>query len=233
MFCVSTFMTAYVPFMFSLWRDDPEAERQLRAHVLSYVTLGLVALGLAMSLFARELIAIIAPRFDRAYLVVGVLSIGVVLSAVATISSSGIGLARRTSYTGAYTVVATLVNVGLNFLLIPAWGMIGAATATACAYGLLAVLYYRKAQQLSKTPYMTGRLLRALLIGCPLMGVGALPIRPEGLAVAIKLLTLGVFALAAWRLRLLDDDELHGLLSLTRQLRSRLNTQQVRSAASE
>jgi O-antigen/teichoic acid export membrane protein len=222
MFCLWTFMTAYVPFMLSLWQDDAEAERQVRARVLSYVTLGLVALGLVMSLFARELIGIIAPRFDRAYLAVGVLSTGVVLYAVATISSSAIGLARRTIYIGAYTVVATFLNVGLNFLLIPAWGMIGAATATASAYGLLAVLYYHKAQQISHTPYMTGRTLRTLLIGCPLMGVGAAPIQPEGLAVAVKLLAIGTFALAVWCLRLLGDEELQGLLSLIRQLRSRL-----------
>jgi O-antigen/teichoic acid export membrane protein len=222
MFCVSTFMTAYAPFMLSLWQDDVEGERQLRARLLTYVTLGLLALGLVMSLFARELTAILAPRFDRAYLVVGVLSIGAVLYGIASVASSGIGLTRQTRYIGAYTVVATLLNIGLNFLLIPAWGMVGAATATASAYGLLAALYYRKAQQIYYTPYLTGRALKALLVGCPLMGVGALPIQPTGLAVAVKLLTLGVFALAVWRLRLLDDEELHVLLSLTRRLRLRL-----------
>jgi O-antigen/teichoic acid export membrane protein len=222
MFCLATFMTAYVPFMLSLWRDDAALERQVRARVLSYVTLALVTLGLAMSLFARELIPIIAPRFDRAYLVVGVLSIGVVLFAIANISSAAIGLARRTSYIGAYTVVATLLNVGLNFLLIPAWGMIGAATATAGAYGLLALLYFRKAQQISHTPYMTSRTLTTLFVGCPLMGVGALPIEPGGLAVAIKLVTLGVFAMAIWYLKLIDEEELQVLASMTRGLRSRL-----------
>ncbi len=73
MFCVSTFMTAYNPFQLSLWQEDPETERQVRARLLSYVTLALVAMGLVMALFARELTAILAPRYDRAYLVVGVL----------------------------------------------------------------------------------------------------------------------------------------------------------------
>jgi O-antigen/teichoic acid export membrane protein len=224
MFCLTTFMTAYSPFMLSLWRSDVEGERQLRARVLTYVTLALIAIGLVLSLFARELTAILAPRFDRAYLVVGVLSTGVALYAVASVASSTINLTRQTKYIGAYTVLATLLNVGLNLLLIPAWGMIGAATATSCAYSLLAILYYRKAQQIYHTPYLAGRTLKTLLIGCPLMGVGALPIQPEGLAMAVKLLTLVVFAVAVWRLRLLDEDELHVLLALTRQLRSRLPT---------
>jgi O-antigen/teichoic acid export membrane protein len=224
MFCVSTFMTAYSPFQLSLWQEDPETERQVRARLLSYVTLALVAMGLVMALFARELTAILAPRFDRAYLVVGVLSTGAALYAIASIASSCIGLTRRTSYIGAYTVVATLLNVGLNLLLIPAWGIIGAATATASAYGLLAILYYRKAQQLSHTPYLTRRALGALLVGCPLMAVGVLPIEPEGLAVAVKLVAMGIFALAVWRLRLIDEEELHALLSLARRPRSRVRT---------
>lgn len=222
MFCMVTFMTAYVPFMLSLWREDAEGERQLRARLLSYVTLALVGMGLVLSLFARELTTIVAPRFDRAYLVVGMLCTGVVLYAIANIASSGISLARRTSYIGAYTVIATILNVALNFLLIPAWGVLGAASATAVAYGLLAILYYRKAQQLYYTPYLTRRALSALVVGCPLMAVGALPIEPEGLAVAAKLLAVGIFALAVWRLRLLDEEELHGLLALIRGARSRL-----------
>ena len=207
MFSLATFMTAYVPFMLALWRESAESERQLRGRLLAYVTLALVSGGLLLSLFARELTTVIAPGYDRAYLVVGVLSTGVVLFAIANIASSGIALARRTKYIAAYTVIATLLNVALNLLLIPAWGMIGAATATAAAYALLAVLYYRKAQQLYPTPFLTRRALTALLVGCPLMAIGALPIEPEGLAVAMKLLTIALFALAIWRLRLLDDEE--------------------------
>ncbi len=221
MFCLVTFMTAYGPFMLALWRDDPETERQMRARLLSYVTLSLVAAGLVLALFARELTTIIAPGFDRAYQVVGVLSIGVILYAIASVAALGIDLVRRTSYIGLYTVLATLLNVGLNLLLIPRWGMIGAATATTSAYGLLALLYYRKAQQIAYTPYLTGRALKALLIGCPLMGVGVLPIQPAGLAIAIKLLVLGLFALLVWRLEVIDEEEFGVLLSLTRRLRSR------------
>ncbi len=185
------------------------------------MTLALVGAGLVLSLFARELTTIIAPRFDRAYLVVGVLATGVVLYAIANIASSGIGLARRTKYIGAYTVIATLLNVALNFLLIPAWGMIGAASATTAAYGLLAILHYRKAQQLYHTPYLTRRVLTVLLVGCPLMAIGALPIEPEGLAVAVKLVVIVIFALSVWLLRLIDEEELHALLSLTWRPRSR------------
>lgn len=219
MFAVTTFMTAYVPFVLALWQDDAEAERQVRARVLTYTTLGLVTGGLILSLFARELTTIIAPGYDRAYQIVGVLSAGVAVYSVASVAASGISLARQTKYVGMYTVVAVVLNVALNLLLIPAWGMIGAAVSTAAAYGLLAVLYYWKAQQLYPTPYMLRRVLTILLIGCPLMGVGAIPLEPLAVAIVVKLLALALFCLAVWRLKVIDEDEFRAFLSVVRRVR--------------
>jgi O-antigen/teichoic acid export membrane protein len=152
---------------------------------------------------------------------VGILSTGVVLYAIANVAACGISLARQTKYLGAYTLIATLLNVALNFLLIPVWGMLGAATATAAGYGLLAILSYRTAQRIYHTPYELRRSLLTLLVACPLMGIGALPIAPGGLALTVKLTALGAFALTIWRLRLIGEDELDALRSLTHQLRSR------------
>ncbi len=221
MFCMGIFMTAYLPFMFSLWGEDREVEMQVRGRVLNYVILMLITVGLVLSLFARELTDVVAPQFDRAYLVVGVLCIGMVLYGVALIVSSAITLVRQTKYFAPYTALATGLNVGLNFVLIPLWGMIGAASATTAAYGLLAALYYRKAQQICHTPYLTGRALTALLIGCPLMGVGAISIKPEALGLLVKLTALMVFALTIWWRRLIDEEELRTLLAAARRLRPR------------
>jgi O-antigen/teichoic acid export membrane protein len=219
MFAVTTFMTAYVPFVLALWQDDAEAERQVRGRVLTYTTLALVTGGLVLSLFARELTTVIAPGYDRAYQIVGVLSTGVAVYGVASVAAAGISLSRQTKYVGIYTVVAVALNVALNLLLIPAWGMVGAAVSTAAAYCLLAVLYYWKAQQLYPTPYMLRRVVTILLVGCPLMGVGAISMHPLALAIAVKLFTLALFGLAVWRFRLIDEDEFRAFLSVLRRAR--------------
>ncbi len=49
-----------------------------------------------------------------------------------------------------YAMIAAVVNLGLNFLLIPAWGQVGAAVATAVGYILLALLYHRGAQRVPR-----------------------------------------------------------------------------------
>ncbi len=218
-FCFGTFMTAYVPFMFSLWGEDREAELHVRGRVLTYAVLMLVTVGLMLSLFARELTSVIAPQFNRAYLVVGMLSTGIVLYGVAMIASSGIALVRKTRYFVPYTLAATALNLGLNFVLIPTWGMLGAATSTTAAYGLLAALYYRKGQQTYRTPYLGRRALTSILVGCPLMALGALPIEPEALALTVKLLAMTTFALTVWRRRVIDGEEVRALFDLIRRVR--------------
>ena len=119
-------------------------------------------------------------------------------------------------------MIATILNVALNFLLDSRLGRAWRGERHGRSLWPASILYYRKAQQLYYTPYLIRRALSALVVGCPLMAVGALPIEPEGLAVAVKLLAVGIFALAVWRLRLLDEEELHGLLALIRGARSRL-----------
>src|SRR5437763_16254054 len=97
--------------------------------------------------------------------------------------------------------------------------MVAAAAAVTCSYAVLALLYYYKAQQLYHTPYVTKHTLTALLVGCPLMAVGAAPIEPLALAIAIKLAAIGVYALTVWRGRLISEEEWSALLALARQMR--------------
>lgn len=220
MFALTMFMTAYVPFMMSLWSEDAETERQLRARLLTYIAVAFVTGGLVISLFSSEITSILAPRFDQSFRIVGMLCAGVAFYAIGSLAAAGITLARKTKYIGIYTVAAVALNVTLNFLLIPAWGMIGAATATTSAYALLAALYYRKAQDVYRTPYLPKRAVTALLIGCPLMAVGTLSISPLGLAIAVKLGVIALFALAIWLRRVIDENELFALVALMRRFRA-------------
>ena len=51
----------------------------------------------------------------------------------------GSGRARRTQLNWVVTGIGAAVNVGLNFWLVPAYGMVGAAISTAASYVVLFV----------------------------------------------------------------------------------------------
>jgi O-antigen/teichoic acid export membrane protein len=219
MFFVTAFGLAYTPFMLSLFAEDGELEKQVRSRALTYLAIVLTGISLCLALFAREIVTVVAPGFDDAYQVVGILCLGVTIFGLSSITMSGISLARRTGYFATFSLVALVVNVGLNFALIPPLGGFGAALATATAYASLTCLYYVKAQHVYPTPYEPRRALGVLVAGAALMPLGFLPL---GLAaVALKLLALVAFAALLLAIGVLDRVELMELRSLLRRIARR------------
>lgn len=186
LFLVTAFGTAFSPFIFSLYSEDPEAERRLRARVLNLLTLALLVVSVALGLFARELIFVIAPGFHSAYESVGLLVVGATEYGLTTVVLFGISITRQTKWAAIYSAVAALVNVVLNIVLIPFTGQVGAAIATAVAFALLAVLYYRKSQELYLTPYEPHRVIRAHLVAIPALALGVVPIEPTIVSIGVK-----------------------------------------------
>ena len=81
---------------------------------------------------------------------------------VSTVVMAGISIVRRTKVLALLAGVAAAINIGLNFVLIPPFGMVGAAVATAVAYAVLAALYFYVAQHYYRTPYELKKVLTAL-----------------------------------------------------------------------
>jgi O-antigen/teichoic acid export membrane protein len=205
---VSAFSIAYAPFMLSLHAEDAEAERVVRARLLTYLTAGLVVLAVVFSLFAREIIAIIAPGYHRSYQAVALVCAGTAALGFCQIPMAGISISRRTKLFAYYSTIAAVVNLGLNFLLIPAWGQIGAAAATAIGYLLLALLYYRGAQRVEPTPYATGKLIATAGLGAVLMPIGLIPDRVLWLALLVKLGALVVLVIGLRVIGVVGPEEL-------------------------
>lgn len=212
---------AYGPLALELYAEDPEAEKRVRSYALTYLTIGLTSLSVLLALFARELVTVIAPGYERAYRVVGILCVGVTIFGLSSITMAGISFARRTGYFAVYSAIALVVNVALNFALIPPLGGYGAALATAGAFTLLTVLYYRKSQALYPTPFRPAKSLIVLAAGAALMPFGFLPL---GLAaVALKVAALLAFAVLVVCV-VLDRPERMELCGVARRFSRRLAT---------
>jgi O-antigen/teichoic acid export membrane protein len=208
---VTGFALAFSPYIMSLYAEDKPAELLVRAQALRYLTI-LLALGaLVLTLFARELITVVAPAFDQAYKAVGPLSLAVVAFGVSSVVISGISYARRTTLLAGIALVAAAVNIGLNFALIPPFGMVGAAFATTAAYSLLALVQYVVAQRLYPTPYEGWKVLSTIALACVAGTLGVVRLEPLALALGVKALALGAFAIV---LRLVGIIDGHDVLKL-------------------
>jgi O-antigen/teichoic acid export membrane protein len=181
---LTAFRLAWPAFAYSI-EDDREARRTY-AYVLTYLVAltTWVATGLALlSPWIVDLIA--APDFAESSRVVGPLAFAAVAFGAYIVVAIGIGRAKRTQFNWVVTGAAALVNIALNLLLIPDYGMMGAAVATVAAYATMFVGMTWWAQRIYPVPYQWRRVGTAAAAGLALVAVGKLT--DAGLAVALPL----------------------------------------------
>jgi O-antigen/teichoic acid export membrane protein len=193
---LTAFLFALTPFLLATYSENPEQEKVARARTLTYLTFILSLSGLVLTLFAWEIIQVVAPGFIEAYKAVGPLMLGALGYGIVSLLTTGFSIARKTGRLAVMTVLAAGLNIGLNFLLIPVWGIVGAAFATAVGYGALAAVYYWAAQRVYSTPYEWKKVLVIIGLATALGVIGVLPLGPEAVAIPVKLLAVAAFLLA-------------------------------------
>jgi O-antigen/teichoic acid export membrane protein len=169
---LSAFESAWAPFYYATIRE-PEAPRVFRTvttygvAVLALLTAGLSAVGqqAAEAMTHGRLLAPDDPRWNDVATVIAWTAIGVFLQGVYLLTSIGLNITKRTQYYPVATMTAAAANVLVNFLLIPGYGMVGAAWANGAAYAVQAGLGYALSQRLYPIAYEWGRIVRVCLAG--------------------------------------------------------------------
>src|SRR3989442_1517921 len=153
---LTAFRLAWPAFAYSI-EDDREAQRTY-SFVLTYVVFVCSWLALALGLLAPWIVKLITTKpFYPAQNVVAPLAFGVVAFGAYVVVQIGTGRARQTRSNWLVTGGAAVVNVSLNFALIPSYGRMCAAIATVVAYTLLFVRMARRAQRVFPVSYQWRR----------------------------------------------------------------------------
>ena len=181
---LTAFRMAWPAFAFSI-SDDDEAKRTY-AWVLTYLVALTAWVATGLTLLAPWLVRLLTnPDFYDASDVVGPLTFAAVAFAGYIVIAIGVGRARRTQFNWVITGVAAVVNVALNLILIPPYGMMGAAIATVAAYVVMFLGMGWWYQRIYPVAYQWRRVCTAALVGVALVALGKLV--GGGLPVAIVL----------------------------------------------
>jgi len=76
----------------------------------------------------------------------------------------GMHIEKRTKLLSYIIAAGATANIGLNVILIPPLGMMGAAIASLLSYAVIDFLAYRTSQSLYEVPFELGRLAKILLV---------------------------------------------------------------------
>jgi O-antigen/teichoic acid export membrane protein len=216
---LTAFRLAWPGFAYSI--EDEDEAKTTYAFVLTYLVALASWAALGLGLLAPWLVRILAPTNEAFWpgeRVVAPLAFAAALFAGFIVVSIGIGRARRTGFNWVVTGTAAAVDLGLNAVLVPEYGMEGAAAAALTAFAVLFAFMSAYAHRIYPVPYQWRRVGTALGAAAALVVAGkALDVPLAGaLALAFAypfaLLVLG-FYLPSERARL--------RLAIRREARSR------------
>lgn len=150
---------ALTPLVYQHYRD-PQTPGQI-ARLFSWFMAVALAGCLFLALFARELLMLFAtPEFMAGAALVGVLAPSLLLSQM-YIFAPGIAIAKKTHWQLWVTLMSAATSVAGNWLLVPLWGVWGAALATLLASLLFFICWLSLSQRLYPIPYAWRSLLPA------------------------------------------------------------------------
>ena len=120
-------------FMFN--NGDIVGILKLEGYSKRFILLSVSASILFFLFSGKDLIKLISTEaFVSGYLIIPVITLGYLFHMLASYELIKLGLLNKQKYDSISTVLACIVNLFLNFILIPKYGMVGAAGATFFAY---------------------------------------------------------------------------------------------------
>jgi O-antigen/teichoic acid export membrane protein len=196
-------------------REGPE----IVARLVRYYLVGVGFCALSVSLFAREILTLLAtPAFHSAAVVIPFIAFAHLLNGMRLMTNIGVSVKSKVGYTAAVALVTLGANVVLNLEMIPRWGMLGAAAATLASHALQLAMSWTINVRIWPVPYEYARLLR---IAATIGGTFALGwVVGTGVAVGdvgVKLALLAAYPFALYALRVFDRSEWDELRLLIRR----------------
>jgi len=160
-FVMVAFRTAWPAFAYSI--DDDRDAKRTYSYVLTYLLTFASWVSLALGALAPWIVELLTnPRYQRAEKGVALLAFAGAVYAGYTVLAIGSGRARKTQFNWVVTGIGALANVGLNFWLIPKYGMVGAAISTAAADVVLFAGMTVYAQSVYRVDYQWRRVVTSV-----------------------------------------------------------------------
>jgi O-antigen/teichoic acid export membrane protein len=215
-FIIDSFFLGFPIIGWQVVRNN-DKPREFFSKIFSYFMFALIWISLFISVYAKGIIHLVALNKDYwdAHTVIPYLLIAVIFLGWAYFLFFILQIPKKTKHISVILTVAAVANIGINFLLIPEYGMMGSAYSRIIANIIAMVLAYVMAQKYYRIEYEFKRLPVLFLLAVTLYLLSGL-FDPLALAYRIifKGLLLLAFPLLLYFLKFYDAEELKNLRKL-------------------
>jgi O-antigen/teichoic acid export membrane protein len=192
---VSAFSMGWAPLRYRIFERPDAKEIYVRIFRLyaAAASFGVVAI----SVFGDESVRLATtPAFFAGARVIPLVCGSYALYGMHILAATGMGVTKRTSGLTLAVVLAAVANLEANLLLIPRYGMMGAAAATLIAYGLMVLVTAWFSQRIYPVQYEWGTILRIAMATAGVIVVDSL-LQPSHVVAGLGLAGLLLLAFTA------------------------------------
>jgi len=165
----TAFQYAWQPFFLKMGKTDES--RSVFSKIFSYYCKISLFVWIILSAFIHGIIrlrvlgySLIGSSYYEAESIVPIILLAYVFQGVYLNFLPGIYFEKKTTYIPIITAVGALVNIGLNLILIPIHGIMGAAIATLAGYATMSVLTFYISRRLFPIPYEWKRVFAIVFV---------------------------------------------------------------------
>lgn len=209
---------AWGPLIYSTYKEANI--KAVYSKLTDYFVSAALLLVVGLSLFSREILTVFTtPQYYGAYIVVPFLALYFTFFYIGLRMSFGINIAKKTLHFTWVSVLTAAINIGLNFLLVPPYGMLGAAiSALACSI-VWCILLVFISQRYYQVDYNLSAFFKILALSVALICAGYFLFSEVSLwNILIKIGLLGIFVVCVYVFHLVGSAELKYLNSQARHV---------------
>lgn len=203
--------------------DNPKAIRYFLNKGATYFYIIGLFFCFFVSLFSREFLMLLARRkeFWGSWVIVPVITFSHIQHGLAYFTGWGMGMMKKSYHLSGTILISAVVNIGLNFLFVPHWGILGAAFATMISYIIWNFLRAYYSAKFYDLHFEVRRLLHITVIGFGLYGLSLLTINSDSLVfnISIKFFLLLCYPLMLFLTGFFYESEKDYMLELMQSLR--------------
>lgn len=163
MLFVSMFQYAWQPFF--MQESGSSDAKKVFSKVLTYFTLAGAVILVLLSLFIDNIVkleifgrTIIGSAYWSGLNIVPVVLLAYLFNGLYVVFTAGIYIKEKSIYVPVITGISAVINIVINFILIPIMGIMGAALATLASYFVMSVGLYLVTQKFYKIQYETKKI---------------------------------------------------------------------------
>jgi len=170
-FLIALISTVFLPYAMRI--ADKDKAPEIYRLMFSYFLWGGGILGFFIILFSPEIFALlIDPAYIKAAQITFIGVISTYLQGIFNLISVIFYARKRAGNIATAVILGALINIALNFLLIPLYGIYGAGAASIIAYLAIVIYNYAYAQIKYKPDFC----INYLLVTLPILGISAVAV---------------------------------------------------------